>query len=397
MADLCHSGACELSQLNPESPHGDSLGFTTLDQVSDLSLLDEIRLLAADLSTDRSVGPHRCADWTSGHISTALSQGIGLWLYMELLNYPEVELAPEFHERLSRVYAQSMLQSLSNQACFREVVAALAAQHIHVLALKGVYLGTFVYRNPALRPMCDLDLLVRQEDFDRARKLLDKLAFKISAEPLEGEYRDLQPALAHIRPGTIPCTVDLHRALLSMDYYRFPSELVWQNVVQGELYGQPVFFLSNEFNFIHLGIHTLTHLNLLRDWLDLILFLRRINLDWDKLAALAGSSGVLRPLYWVFHELQKRWGVVAPKRFTSSLACYVPARMEDRIIKHRFRYLWRIVARLHLLPSWALRLRYLRMRTFSPAGQGERALGLRGWLMFVLSKVNLLVTFFRRR
>ena len=206
---------------------------------------------------------------------------------MALQNLPEVELAPEFRERLSQVYAQSMIHSLSNQACFREVVAAFAVEQIPVLALKGGYLGTYVYENPALRPMCDLDLLVREEHFGRARKLLGKLGFGISAEPLEGAYSDLQPALAHIRPGTIPCAVDLHRALLSMDYYRFPSTLVWQDAVKGKLYGQPVFFLSNELNFIHLGIHTLTHLNLLRDWLDLILFLRRITLDWDKLASLA--------------------------------------------------------------------------------------------------------------
>ncbi len=386
-----------MNQFDFESPAEDSPGFTKLGPASNETLSGVVRRLVADLSTDRPVGPDRCSDWTTHHISTALSQGIGPWLYRALEDHPEVELAPDFRERLSQAYAQSMIHSLSNQACFREVVAFFAREQIPVLALKGVYLGTFVYRNPALRPMCDLDLLVREEHFAQARKLLDKLGFGIGAEPLQGAYSKLQPALAYIRPGTIPCAVDLHSALLSMDYYSFPSSLVWQDAVEGQLYGQPVFFLSNELNFIHLGIHTLTHLNLIRDWLDLILFLRRITLDWDRLASLAGSLGVLRPLYWVFRDLNEKWGVLAPKRFVGSLAAYVPARMEDRVIRHRFRYIWRIVARLRLLPSWELRLRYLRMRIFSPAGQGDQALGLRGRLMFVLSKVNLLVAFFRRR
>ncbi len=309
MTNRWHPGALELNEVNLESPRGDSPSFIRLGQASHETLSDEIRRLVADLGTDRPIGPHCCANWNTRHISTALFQGVGPWLYMALQNHPEVELAPELHEKLSQAYAQSMIHSLSNRACFREVLAAFAVEQIPVLALKGGYLGTYVYKNPALRPMCDLDLLVREEHFGRARKLLDKLGFGISAEPLEGAYSDLQPALAHVKPGTIPCAVDLHRALLSMDYYRVPPSLVWHNAVHGELYGQPVFFLSNELNFIHLGIHTLTHLNLLRDWLDLILFMRRITLDWDKLASLARSIGVLRPLYWVFHDLQKNWGV----------------------------------------------------------------------------------------
>ncbi len=357
----------------------------------------EIHRLVADLSSDQPVGTDRCRNWTQHHISTALSEGLGPWLYRTLQNHHEVGLDAEFWDQLNRSHARSMILSLANRACFREVVAAFATEQIPVLVLKGAYLGTFVYRNPALRPMSDLDLLVRDEHFEQARRLLDRLRFGISAETLEGEYRILQPALAHVRSGILPCAVDLHRALLSMDYYRLPSSLVWQEAVEGELHGRPVFFLSNELNFIHLGIHTLTHIDLIRDWLDLVLFLRRIGLDWDRLASLAGSLGVLRPLFWVFHNLKHDWGVEPPKTFADTLAAYVPARMEDRVIRHKFRYIWRFVARLQILPGLSLRLRYLSQRLFPTATHGEDKLGVRGWLRHVASKITIFLTFYRRR
>jgi hypothetical protein len=346
---------------------------------------------------DQAVEPDRCRNWTPRHISTVLAEGIGPWLYAALQNHAEGGLAVEFLEQLNRSYARSMVRSLANRACFREVVAAFTAEQIPVLVLKGAYLGTFVYKDPALRPMADLDLLVRGEQFEQARQLLEMLGFGIRAEPLDGEYRILQPALAHSRGGMLPCAVDLHRDLTCMDYYRLPSSLVWQEAIKGELYGQPVFFLSNELNFIHLGIHTLTHVGLIRDWLDLVLFLRRIGPDWDKLASLAGSVGALRPLYWAFHDLEKDWGLVVPKRIADSMAAYAPAKMEDRVIRCRFRYIWRFVARLQLLPNLRVRLRYLRMRLFPERAHGEEGSGILRWLQHVASKIATFLAFFWHR
>jgi Uncharacterised nucleotidyltransferase len=395
--DLYRSGELELNRLNSESSKHDPPRFTPLAGAPNENLHAAVRRLVADLSTDRAVGPDRCSNWTPDHISTVLSEGIGPWLYTTLQNHPEVGLAAEFMEQLNRSYAETMIRSLANRACFREVVAAFTTEQIPVIVLKGAYLGTFVYKNPALRPMCDLDLLVPDEQFDQARRLLESLGFRIAAEPLDGEYRALQPALAHTRSGILPCAVDLHRDLSCMDHYRLPSSLVWQEAVQGELYGQSVFFLPNELNFIHLGTHALTHVGLIRDWLDLVLFLRRIGVDWNKLASVAGSLGVLRPLYWVFNDLKQDWGLIVPERIADSLAAYVPARMEDRVIRHKLRYIWRIVARFQLLPGWNLRVRYLRMRLFPQGAQGEEGVRILGWLRHMASKVAYFLAFYRHR
>jgi hypothetical protein len=386
-----------LNRLNPGSPTHDSPRFTKPFQALDETSRDEIRRLVADLITDQEPGPDRCRHWTPHHASIVLAEGIGPWLHVALQNHPEVGLAAEFSEQFSRSHAESMIRSLANRACFKEVAEAFATEQIPVLVLKGAYLGTFVYKNPALRPMCDLDLLVREEQFEHARRLLERLGFGISAEPLDGDYRILQPALAHTRSKILPCAVDLHRNLSSMDYYRLPSSLVWKDAVQGELYGQPVFFLSNELNFIHIGMHTLTHIGLIRDWLDLVLFLRGIGIDWDKLASLGGSIGVLRPLHWVFHDLKQEWGLVVPKRFADSAAAYAPARMEDRVIRDKFRYLWRFVARLQLLPSWSIRLRYLLMRLFPAGTHVEKGSGIPRWLRHVASKIAYFMAFYRHR
>ena len=144
-----------------------------------------------------------------------------------------------------------------------------------------------------------------------------------------------------------------------MDYYSWAAEVVWEDAVEIELYGCQVFYLSTELNFIHLALHNLNHRGLLRDWVDLVTVLRNMNLDWDRLILLARSLGAVRPLFWIFRELGDNWETPPPARVSVSLESYVPAWVEDRVIRHRFRYFWRLAARVAGLNGWRARLRYL--------------------------------------
>jgi hypothetical protein len=71
--------------------------------------------------------------------------------------------------------------------------------------------------------------------------------------------------------------------------------------------------------------------------------------------------------------------------------------MEDRVIIHKFRYLWRFVARLGFLPSWGVRLRYLRLKLFPEGTHGDGELGIRGRLMYIASRINYFMAFYRHR
>lgn len=52
------------------------------------------------------------------------------------------------------------------------IVSAFQDESIDCLLVKGIALGSFVYRDPDHRPMRDIDLLVKNDDATRAAQLL---------------------------------------------------------------------------------------------------------------------------------------------------------------------------------------------------------------------------------
>lgn len=92
----------------------------------------------------------------------------------------------------------------ANEVRFRvlgEILGALEAAGIPALVLKGPALVGLVYRDPALRPMSDLDLLVAREQALRAQRVLNGLGFA-DTEPVTASALDH----AHHLPGAARVT-----------------------------------------------------------------------------------------------------------------------------------------------------------------------------------------------
>jgi hypothetical protein len=225
----------------------------------DPSPLNDVRDLVADLAAGRELRAGSCRNWGSMHLAEAYAHSLEPFLYRALCDHPELEASPDILAELRRGYTRSAIASMAGEALLKQVLARFAGEQIPVVLLKGAYLGAVVYKDPALRPMCDLDVLVRPGNFRRAGRLLEALSFQLYAEEPGGFRWALQPALTYVRGGPVPGAVDLHWAVWSMDYYRLPSPAVWEEAVKAELYGQQTLFLSPELNFIHVALHTLNH------------------------------------------------------------------------------------------------------------------------------------------
>jgi hypothetical protein len=99
----------------------------------------------------------------------------------------------------------------------RDILSAYHAAGVPVLVLKGAALAHTVYPEPGLRPMSDLDILVREGDLCRAQSLLTGLGFDapLPAGPALA-HRHL--ALAALQVEGISIQVEIHHKLLS-DYF----------------------------------------------------------------------------------------------------------------------------------------------------------------------------------
>ena len=85
--------------------------------------------------------------------------------------------------RLKGVYRMNWVKTQKLFAGMRPIVHALADAKFEVMPLKGTQLGLQHYRNPALRPMMDMDLSVPSRDARRAIAMLIEFGWKPKWEP----------------------------------------------------------------------------------------------------------------------------------------------------------------------------------------------------------------------
>ncbi|MEN9936380.1 MAG: hypothetical protein RLZZ387_2959 [Chloroflexota bacterium] len=127
----------------------------------------------------------------------------------------EAGIAPPPHERdelLGFVLQHANAARVRTRA-LAEILARFHAAGVEALALKGAALSFLVYPRPALRPMRDIDLLVRASDAPRAYALLGELGFRISDHPFALAPGHHHLDSLHRRDEGFSVCVELHHAL----------------------------------------------------------------------------------------------------------------------------------------------------------------------------------------
>ena len=98
-------------------------------------------------------------------------------------------------------------------AVIADVACAMAQASVPFLVLKGAALAHLVYGDPGLRPMRDVDLLIRKSDAGRARDVLLRCGFETRGAAVPSHHHHLQ-GMATTRDGAT-VTIELHHELLA--------------------------------------------------------------------------------------------------------------------------------------------------------------------------------------
>ncbi len=363
---------------------------------ADSIILNEIRALAGHLAMGRPVQAGQCAKWTGSHLRLLRLHGLLPWIHVSLAQQAKMVLPAHIVLETRNCYRQSAIRSLLREECIREILEQFQAGGIDLIVLKGGYLGPNIYGDAAQRPMDDLDILVAENHRQPAREILISLGYEAPAELTDELEESVRHSQCYVKEGRSREFVDLHWRLQAMDYYRLPSQIVWDNWVESTLHGHKVHYLTPEMNFIHLAIHTLNHGQRLRDWLDLILLTQRTHMSWEGLMKLAESMRVVRPIYHVLYLLETQWNFTPPSGVLRRAASYNPHWLEDRVIRGRIRLIWRWISRLSSLPDWRSRLHYIRTRFMAPRQHGKSFVGIPGLLWHWVGRTAGLLRSIRR-
>lgn len=178
----------------------------------------------------------------------------------------------EIINQLKEKHFRAMLQSQRQLQALQRVMAAFEANGIDYMPLKGVKLKK-LYPQPELRPMGDGDILIRVEQYDRIKPIMEGLGFQ--------EGMETQHELTWKRPELY---LELHKCLFAQrlqEYHRYYGD-GWKLAVKGE---GSCWELPREDEFVYLFTHMAKHYRAsgigIQHILDLYIY-RRAYPDMDE-------------------------------------------------------------------------------------------------------------------
>lgn len=111
---------------------------------------------------------------------------------------------------LHALAARHRLASEARTHVLHDILTRYRTAGVQVMLLKGAALAYLTYPDPSLRPMRDIDLLVRKSDALNAKRVLGELGFDVPASD-DFEHRHLGEATKEVDGFTI--TVEVHHNL----------------------------------------------------------------------------------------------------------------------------------------------------------------------------------------
>jgi len=171
--------------------------------------------------------------------------------------------------------------------------------------LKGAALAELIYQNIALRPMGDVDLLVKGKDIWRVDELLSQLGYESDTSFSSFLSKRHVQWTRHVRYTNRKPGIEVHPIISE-----FPNLNPWINASPATIASTNTFILDAEDFLLHLCIHIDHHL---RDgglakliwWCDIAEFLKhyRKELNWDYVIRIAKKHQVEGAIHRILHVI----------------------------------------------------------------------------------------------
>jgi len=245
----------------------------------------------------------REVDWPS-LAERAFQEGLAPFLYDHLRGMDLIEAIPPGTAKfLSRIFAETSLVNRHLLETLADLDKMLSERGLQVIVFKGMALLQKAYRNPALRPMEDIDLIVQPEQTAPLKEALGEMGFVQKRLYPDGFLKGI-------------LAIDVHRSFISSERIGSREDIldvqwdeVWKNTIP---MGKSLSLLGLAFNdqMVALSYHLLKHrygrliwladvaetieaYSSILDWKDLTAYCRRIRADRIVLYALLMTQNLL--------------------------------------------------------------------------------------------------------
>lgn len=233
-----------------------------------------------------------------------------------------------------------------------EVLSACALRGLRPIVLKGAHLAAYVYPEPALRPMNDIDLLFAPSELPAAEAVLEELGYGAKRKSPELGARvtkhtsTFRRRAAERQPPATPNpylsaeggrTVEPHVSLAE-SWYGLQVDItpgVRERAVPAELRGQPALVLSDADLLLHVAVHFVFHLIMgypsMVQLTDLLLLSRTDDMPWHDFVQRSAGQGAAPYALAALHLAEHLVGAAFPSHVRMELVSAVPSSLQHYI------------------------------------------------------------------
>jgi hypothetical protein len=238
----------------------------------------------------------------------------------------------EVLDALKEEYYRTAMRNTLLYRELREVLNTLKEKGIEVIILKGAALAEIVYHNRTLRPMGDIDLLIRKEELAGVEDWLSRLGYCLYKSRNEKELlaehhyhwvftkREATPIEIHwnLRHAEGPLRIDV--------------DGLWKRAVPATVAEVETLVLCPEDLLLHLCLHTCRHqLAWLRPFCDIAETVREFGevIDWEQVRTRAFQWRINKYVYLTLRLTKELLGAGVPESVLESLK---PADCDARLL-----------------------------------------------------------------
>ena len=290
---------------------------------------DELLLYCLGMGTDKTRAARleqlSTADWDDV-IQQSARHGVTPLLYQRFTTTSTGTLIPtRVMQRLREIYLYSAKENIRLYHELSKVLKTLQNDDIPVIALKGAHLAEVVYGNIALRPMGDVDLLVRKTDLSRVEEKLMEIGYGCSPErpSIEEQCEKAQHLFGFTKPDVF--LIEIHWTIEHpTSLFKIDLDGLWSRAWPAIIAGVEVLVLSPEDLLLHLCLHASFHHKFrigLKSFCDISETVRhyRDEMDWEQVQLRARQWGASKCAYLTLHLARELLEAAVPDEVLDTL------------------------------------------------------------------------------
>lgn len=259
-----------------------------------------------------------------GDVTTLISNGSLDWPRLKtMLKYHEIApfayitlkqylhlLPDEIREFLYAEYKSALISGLTKEREYRTIYDAFKRKNIELVPIKGTSLSFDLYKKYPVRPMCDIDVLIREEDYEKSSELLKDMGYRKELDGLKEDYwrsKQCHVTFLNQNKDSSRARLELHFRLDLKRNNRDIADLAWKRTRSFNIGASEIQLLSPEDTLFSLALHQRRYGKTfcLKYVLDAALIIKRHEdaLDWDYVLKTCKSERLSSCLYFLFLQV----------------------------------------------------------------------------------------------